>query len=76
MNAPAKRDILREVDELQLEIIELRGVLQVCRSAAQYDGGDAPDDSLPDALSGALSALQRIEERAKRVGAAAIEGAP
>jgi hypothetical protein len=71
MSAPAKRDILAEVDELDLELMELRGMLHVCRAAAA-EPGDAPDNALPDALSGAVRALATIEERARRIGAFAL----
>jgi hypothetical protein len=63
--------ILGDVDELYFELRELAGVLAVCRSAA-IEPGDAPDSALPDALSAAARALARIEERAKRIGKAAL----
>jgi hypothetical protein len=74
MNAPAKRDVLDEVDELQLEIVELRGILQVC-SAAALTPGDVPGEALADTLSHANRTLGRILDRATRIGQFAIAAA-
>jgi hypothetical protein len=71
MNAPGKSLVLAAVDELQLEIVELRGMLRVCRAAAA-EPGDAPDDALPDALLHADRTLGRILDRATKIGQFAI----